>query len=92
MGDRSAMRKGGRANTNAQMVAEASFVTQEKSNKVKNATPMYAFTLKKRQNPIPIATNNSREKIPRRRGDDILTAYVTGLSSPPKKRRIKEKG
>jgi len=60
--DSPAVKRGGRARVNAQSITEASFVTAEKSNKTKSAVPMYAFTPKNRQSPMPIITKKNSRK------------------------------
>ena len=62
-GERLQMRKGGRERTKEQTHALASLVIHANSSKMKNEAPMYAFTLKKRQNPTPIKTSITRENI-----------------------------
>ena len=62
-GDNLANSAGGRDKRKAHSKALASFVAQAKRSKIKNATPMYALTLKKRQNPIPVNVNSKRLKI-----------------------------
>ena len=57
-GDRRAMRKGGMESRNAQRSVDVSFVMQENSSKMKNATPMYAFAPKNLHNPTPIKMKN----------------------------------
>ena len=52
---------GGRLTTNAHSKTDASFVMAANSNKIKNAIPMYAFTLSTWQIPIPVSVKKSKE-------------------------------
>ena len=54
--------KGGIERQKAHSIPLASFVTQQKRSKTKNAVPMYAFKPKKRHIPTPIKTRNNTEK------------------------------